>query len=315
MGSEAAESSCEAFEPRLVPEVSALVSGRLREGVLGSTLTTLAIGGPLAALVTVESHQELGAVLRLLAAEGQAVRVLGFGSNCLIDDRGLDCWILRLGSGFKSLDVRPNGLVTVGAAASLMSVARKLSDEGFSGLEFAAGIPASLGGAAFMNAGAHGSELCDRLATIHGILPDGREATWSRGELSMRYRSSGLQPGVVVTTVTLQLEPGDRADISRVCSENLAERRARQPLALASAGSVFKNPAPDVPAGRLIEAAGLKGARVGGAVVSELHANWIVNPERRATAQDVLKLMSLCQERVRESCGVELEAEVRLWHS
>lgn len=310
-----AVSASEKFEPRLVPRVSELVSGRIRHGVLGATLTTFAIGGPLAALITVESTEELSAVLQVLAAEGQQVRTLGFGSNCLIDDRGLDHWVVRLGAGFKGLTIRDDGLVQVGASASLMSVARKLSDEGFSGLEFAAGIPASLGGAVFMNAGAHGSELCDRVVSVQGVSPSGGFVTWPRDELPWRYRSSGLPRQAIVTGVTLQLEPGDKARISQVCSENLAERRARQPLALASAGSVFKNPSPDSPAGRLLEAAGLKGVRVGGAVVSERHANWIVNPERSATAADVLGLMELCQRRVRESCGVELEPEVRLWRS
>lgn len=305
----------EEFEPSLVPRISELVSGRIRHGVLGATLTTFAIGGPLAALVTVESAAELSILLRELAAEGQPVRVLGFGSNCLIDDRGLDQWVVRLGAGFKGLSIRHDGVVSVGAAASLMSVARKLSDEGFSGLEFAAGIPASLGGAVCMNAGAHGAELCNRVVSVQGVLATGAPITWSRSDLPWRYRHSGLPAGAVVTGVTLQLEPGDRAKISQLCSENLAERRARQPLALASAGSVFKNPSPEAPAGRLLESAGLKGKRVGGAMVSELHANWIVNPERRATAKDVLALMDLCQARVRECCGVELEPEVRLWSS
>jgi UDP-N-acetylmuramate dehydrogenase len=303
------------FEPGLVPRISELVSGRIRHGVLGSTLTTFAIGGPLAALITVESPEELGAVLQALAAEGQPVRALGFGSNCLIDDCGLDQWVVRLGAGFKGLTIRDDGRVMVGAAASLMSVARKLSDEGFSGLEFAAGIPASLGGAVFMNAGAHGSELCDRIVSVQGVLPTGASATWARSELPWRYRSSGFPVGAVVTSVTVQLEPGDKAKISRICSDNLAERRARQPLALSSAGSVFKNPSPEAPAGRLLETAGLKGVRVGGAIVSELHANWIVNPERKATAADVMMLMGLCQQRVRASCGIELEPEVRLWRS
>ncbi len=310
-----ADSAGSSFEPRLVPRISEIVSGRLKTGVLGSTLTTFGIGGPLAALVTVESVEELSALLEVLSAEHQPVRALGFGSNCLIDERGLEQWIVRLGGGFRALDVRGDGLVTVGAAASLMSVARKLSDEGFSGLEFAAGIPASIGGAAFMNAGAHGSELCDRVVSIQGVLPNGGRASWSRAQLPWRYRSSGLPLGAIVTSVTLQLVPGQKEQISQVCSHNLAERRARQPLALASAGSVFKNPSPEAPAGRLLEAAGLKGARVGGAVVSELHANWIVNPERTATASDVMRLMELCQHRVRESSGVALEPEIRLWRS
>lgn len=313
MERQAADLPQQSFDACLVPLLAEIVSGRIRHGVLGSTLTTFGIGGPLAAVITVENTEELSGVLGVLAAEQQSVRTLGYGSNCLIDDSGLDQWIVRLGAGFKGMSISPDGLVSVGAAASLMSVARKLSDDGLSGLEFAAGIPASIGGAAFMNAGAHGSELCRRIVSVEGVLHNGSHVSWSVADLPWRYRSSGLPAGVTVTSVTLQLEAGDTDRISRCCSENLAERRARQPLALASAGSVFKNPTPEMPAGRLIEAAGLKGTRVGGAVVSELHANWIVNQERKATAADVLSLMALCQLRVRESCGIELEPEVRLW--
>jgi len=194
-----------------------------------------------------------------------------------------------------------------------MSLARKLSDDGFSGLEFAAGIPASIGGATFMNAGAHGSEICERIFQVRGVLPDGSQRTWRREELPWRYRWSGLPAGVTVTSIELELVEGDKATIARACSAHLSERRARQPLSMPSAGSVFKNPSPTEPAGRVLEGAGLKGHRIGGAVVSELHANWIVNPEKQATAADVAQLIDYCRSRVREHSGIELEPEVKLW--
>ena len=134
-----------------------------------------------------------------------------------------------------------------------------------------------------------------------------------RDELPWRYRSSGLPTDFTVTSVLLRLTQGDRAGIARACAENLAERRARQPLALPSAGSVFKNPRPDLAAGRVLEEAGLKGERIGGAMVSELHANWIVNPDRKATAQDIRSLIDLCRQRVLKHSGISLEPEVRFW--
>ncbi len=312
-GSSALSDPARPFDGRLVPHVSRLVSGRVREGVLGSSLTTFSVGGPVAALVSVESSEELSAVLGLLHGERQPVRIIGNGSNILVADSGLDEWVVSLGAGFRSVTAEAPGVLRVGGAASLMKLARKVSDEGLSGLEFAAGIPASVGGAAFMNAGAHGSEVCERLERVEGVTRDGVLRVWAKAELPWRYRHSGLPAGVVVTSVTFRLQEGDRAAISARCSEHLAERRARQPLSMPSAGSVFKNPSPEKPAGMLIEAAGLKGYRIGGAMVSGLHANWIVNPERKATASDIVLLMQECQRRVSESCGILLEPEVRLW--
>ena len=302
------------FDAGLFPLVEAIVGARARRDVLASSVTTLAIGGAIRALVTVDTAEELGKVVSLLARMDQDVRALGNGSNLLIADEGLDGWVLRLGASFRSVTwLAEDGTVEVGGAASLMSFARKVSDEGWSGLEFAAGIPASIGGAAFMNAGAHGSEIGPRVVRVYGVLADGTHGVWEHDVLPWSYRSSGLSPGMTVTSVVFRLIRGERSEISRLCSEHLAERRARQPLALPSAGSVFKNPRPDLPAGRVLEAAGLKGQRVGGAQISELHANWIVNPEKRATAGDVRQLIELCRTRVRQHSGIELEPELKVW--
>ncbi len=301
------------FNTDLVSVVSAMVEGRVRLDVPASSITTFAIGGPLRALVTVESASELQAVLSLLRREGQRVFVVGFGSNLVISDDGLNGWIIRLGSGFRAVEAYSEGEFAVGGAASLMSLSRKLSEEGFSGLEFAAGIPASFGGAIFMNAGAHGSEIGSRIIAVSGVMPDGTEHQWKGNDLPWRYRCSGLPEGVVVTGAVVRLARGDRETIAKACADNLAHRRATQPLALPSAGSVFKNPEPSRPAGMVLEQAGLKGTTVGGAQVSTLHANWIVNPERRASAADVRELIELCAARVREHSGIELHPEVKLW--
>lgn len=301
------------FREELIPAVARLVSTPLRERVLGSSLTTFAIGGEVRALVTVESVNELSAVLGLLHREGQPVRVIGNGSNILIDDRGLDCWLVTLGGGFRSVESKRRGELVVGGSTSLMSLARSVSNDGLSGLEFAAGIPASLGGAVFMNAGAHHAEIGSRVVRVHGVSEDGRPCSWEASELPWVYRSSGLPVGALVTSVEINLTDGDRATIAQTCAHNLAERRMRQPLSLPSAGSFFKNPSVENPAGKLLEQLKMKGVSVGGAAISELHANWIVNANRKATSKDVVELMNLCIQRSREGAGVELHPEVRLW--
>lgn len=297
----------------LLQAVERIVGNRVRQGVVAASLTTFAIGGPLDYLVTVESLEELQQVVALISAAGQTLRVIGFGSNLLVPDAGLRGWVIKLGNAFRQIERSSAGDLVVPAAASLMALSRKVSDEGLSGLEFAAGIPASLGGAIFMNAGAHGAEIGERVVEVTGVLTDGSLYTWSRDDLPWRYRSSGLPSGVIVTSASLQLVEGDREEIAKKCAQNLAHRRATQPLSLPSAGSVFKNPRSDLSAGRVLEEAGLKGVSVGGAMVSPLHANWIVNPERRASARDVADLIELCRSQAQARVGVSLEVEVRLW--
>lgn len=297
----------------LVCAVEQIVGARLRSGVVASSLTTFSVGGPIDYLVTVESVEELQRVVALLSSEGQSIRVIGFGSNLLVADAGLRGWVVRLGSAFRQVERSASGELVVSGSASLMAVSRTVSNEGLSGLEFAAGIPASLGGAMYMNAGAHGSEIGDLVVRLTGVLADGTLHTWSRNELPWRYRSSGLPAGVIVTSATLKLVEGDRAGIARRCAENLAHRRATQPLSLPSAGSVFKNPRADLPAGRVLEESGLKGLAVGGALVSPLHANWIVNPDKRASALDVKSLIRQCQAEAQARFGVSLDVEIRVW--
>jgi UDP-N-acetylmuramate dehydrogenase len=301
------------FNPEILPWVSKRLSGRVREHVPASTLTTFAVGGDVRALVTVESIEELRDVTAQLHRERQPLRVVGNGSNVLVSDDGLEEWIVRLGGGFRTFEKLAAGDFEIRGAAGLMSLARKLSDEGYSGLEFAAGIPASFGGAAFMNAGAHGAEIGERLVSVSCVTPDGSVRTWQRDELPWRYRSSGLPAGVVVTAAHIRLTPGDKAAIAGACRRNLEHRKATQPLSQPSAGSVFRNPSIDNPAGRVLEQSGLKGERCGGAMVSDLHANWIVNPNRGATALEIRTLMQRCRDRAREVFGIVLEPEVKMW--
>ena len=305
----------ESFDDSLIPAVKELVDGRVSEHVAGASLTTFAIGGSLRALVSVESVSELQLVLALLTGERQPTEILGFGSNVLIADGGLNSWVIRLGAQFRRVEELGSETYELGAAGSLMAIARQMSGRGSSGLEFAAGIPASLGGAVFMNAGAHGSELCERIVSVTGVLPDGTVHEWRSAEIPWRYRTSGLPRGTVVTSAKIKLIAGDGVAIQRACNENLAHRKKTQPLSQPSAGSVFKNPSDTVAAGRLLEEAGVKGLRIGGAMVSELHANWIVNPQKNATAFDVEALIRECADRVGKHSGVVLEPEVRVWRN
>jgi UDP-N-acetylmuramate dehydrogenase len=301
------------FSEDLISHVQRLVVAPVRERIPGSDLSTFAIGGSVRALVTIESEAELSAVVSLLAREGQDYRVIGNGSNVLFGDGELSMWLLKLGGGFRRTDSRERGAIEALGGVPLMSFARRVSSEGLSGLEFAAGIPATIGGAVFMNAGAHGAEMCDRIVEVRGVLRDGSLHVWRRDDLPWTYRKSGLPAGAVVSSVILSFVEGDRAKIAEACAHNLAERRARQPLSLPSAGSVFKNPSVEQPAGMLLERLGMKGFAVGGAVISEMHANWIVNPKRQATARDVVGVIQACQERARQEAGIELEPELRLW--
>jgi UDP-N-acetylmuramate dehydrogenase len=301
------------FDERLIAVVQGGVVAPIRENVAGSSLTTFAIGGDVRAFVTVESVDELSKVLAVLSREGQDYRVIGNGSNVLFGDSPLGLWVIKLGTGFRRVETVSRGELEVFGSVPLMSFARKVSDDGLSGLEFAAGIPATIGGAVFMNAGAHGSEICSRIVEVRGVLADGAGVVWKRDELPWRYRHSGLPVGSVVTSVRLSLAEGDKTTISERCAHNLAERRARQPLSLPSAGSVFKNPSPELPAGMLLERIGMKGFVVGGAMISELHANWIVNPKREASAHDVVALIEACKGKALSEAGIVLEPEVRLW--
>lgn len=284
-----------------------------REGVSGAKLTTFSVGGPVRRFVEIESDDQAASVISALSRLGQKFRVIGAGSNLVISDEGLDEWVLRLGPGLRYVEPLGGGAFRVGAAMSLMALSRQLSDEGFSGLEFAGGIPAAIGGAVVMNAGAHRGEISDVLVSVQLVLADGERIEMPATELDFSYRRSRLPSGGVVTSAVFKLASSDRETTSRKRADCLSERKARQPLSVPSAGSVFKNPSAEVSAGFLLEKAGFKGRVCGGAEVSTQHANWIVNPGRRASAADIKKLVAICREEVLAKEGVELKPELIFW--
>ena len=268
------------------------------------------IGGP--ALAWAEPDDEAGLLLCLKTAReaGAPVTVLTGGTNVLVRDGGVPGLVLSLGEGFAKFQME-GGRVRAGAALNLALLARKCSLAGWAGLEWAVGIPGSVGGGLVMNAGAHGGELKDVVRKV-GLIHKGRPEVWSAQDCGFGYRHSrfkGLSPGsFILTWAELELSPADPEALKARMDEALAKRKASQPLELPNAGCVFKNPAGDS-AGRMIEACGLKGRAHGGARISEKHANFVVNAGG-ATAADVLALMAEARAAVKAKFGVDLVDEI-----
>ena len=275
-------------------------------------MTTFGIGGAAAAFVEPADEAELARLLRALdgtSADDVPLLVVGRGSNLLVADSGFPGIAVRLGKGFARLS-RDDLDVTAGAAVTMPQLAAWSAKQGLTGLEFAAAIPASVGGSVRMNAGAHGGEVADNLVAAEVLLPgSGHHATLDRHQLGLSYRHSSLPVRSVVTAARWQLSSDDPAAIRARLDDHRRWRRETQPLRARSCGSTFTNPEGDS-AGRLIEAAGLKGLRIGGARVSEKHANFIVvDPGTRAT--DVLAVIVKVRRAVLANGGPRLEPEVR----
>jgi len=275
-------------------------------------LTSLRVGGPAAAVLYPASRKELRTALEWLRGRQTPHWVIGRGTNILVPDQGLAGVVIVLGSRFSRLELRSGDgsamLVEAEAGCPLPKLVHWCTGHGLSGLEFAAGIPGSVGGAIRMNAGAFGREIADVLLKI-AFLHEGEEVSRRREELSFGYREWQCPVGAVVTAGVFGLERRPRDLIARDCRAAKARREASQPRG-ASAGSVFRNPAGKA-AGALIERAGLKGVRKGGAFVSEVHANFIIN-EGTASARDIYDLLREVQSRVKDHTGVDLEPEIHL---
>ncbi|ABG05720.1 UDP-N-acetylmuramate dehydrogenase [Rubrobacter xylanophilus DSM 9941] len=271
--------------------------------------TAWKIGGPADALLEPSSIQELLSAVELAGEHGVPVTVLGGGTNVLVRDGGIRGLTIRLAKSLRG--VKLSGETLVAEAGALYPVlANMTASRGLAGLEFATGIPGTVGGAVFMNAGAYGSETA-RVLLWADILRDGRVVRMGPEELGLSYRRSILHdhPGWVVLRAAYRLHPGDPEDLRERIREFRTLRMNGSPNR-PSCGSTFKRPPGDFP-GRVIEAAGLKGLRVGQIEVSTVHANYFVNLGG-GTASDALRLMELVRERVRERLGVELEPEVRV---
>ncbi len=284
-----------------------------RQSEAGRKYSTYCIGGPFEYLLELNNTQEIQAALKACTTLGLEPRILGFGSNILLPDEEISGLTIKLGPGLRSVESQGQARFEVGAAMSLMTLSRKVSEQGFGGLEFAGGIPASIGGALRMNAGAHGGQMSDIVESVTLVSRQSEIFRLSRDELKFSYRRSVIPEGAIVCSVTMQLRESSHTETSKKRADFLKARRDSQPLSLPSAGSVFKNPDPARTAGMLIDQAGLRGRRCGGAQISEMHGNWIVNPERQARAAEVKQLIELCQSEVQSQFGVELERELIYW--
>ena len=270
---------------------------------------TFRVGGPADALFLPEGEDQLIAALSAAREAGVDAFVIGNGSNLIVRDGGVRGLVIAIGEGMSDIR-REDDTVVAQAGASLARVAGFAQGEGLSGLEFASGIPGTLGGGCAMNAGAYGGQLSDVLIDARVLLAD-RIVTLDRGGMEMGYRTSlPLRTGGIVLSARFALTPDDPAAILERMKDLNARRRDKQPLNLPSAGSTFKRPEGHF-AGALIEQAGLKGRSVGGAQVSEKHAGFIVNTGG-ATAADVLALIRLVQDEVQARSGIRLETEVRV---
>lgn len=274
--------------------------------------TTFQIGGPADRFLTVENAAQLQGLLSCLRQAGIPYLVLGKGSNLLVSDKGIRGAVLHLGGDFKKVEVLPDGrTLRAGAGAPLASVCALARERSLTGLEFAWGIPGSVGGGAYMDAGAYGGEMRDVVSRVLHLGPDGAPGEARGEELCFGYRKSRYTGGEdIITAVEFTLQPGDPAAIAGKMEELMARRKDKQPYDMPSAGSVFKRPQNGF-AAALIEQCGLKGRRVGGAQVSEKHAGFIVNTGG-ATCQDVLGLISVIRKTVEEQTGTCLECEVRV---
>jgi UDP-N-acetylenolpyruvoylglucosamine reductase len=282
---------------------------RLDHGVPLSRLTTIGTGGPAAALVRPRSLPELEEALRFATAEGLAVVVVGLGSNMLVADEGVDALVVRLEGELAAAEVRGARLLAGGGAANAVCLHRA-RDAALGGLEFACAIPGTAGGGVRMNAGAYGRDWSAILARALVASADG--TGWlTPAELGLSYRHSELRGDQVVARVEYRLEHRSGSEIKRTLADFVTQRKATQPTNKRTFGSVFKNPPGADSAGRLLEACGLKGRRIRGAMISPKHANFIENADG-ATSADCLALMMEARRRAYEEFGVELEHEVVL---
>ncbi|MDN4523512.1 UDP-N-acetylmuramate dehydrogenase [Fictibacillus fluitans] len=272
--------------------------------------TTLKIGGPADLFFEPDSTDSLKKAMRYIKDSGVPFRAIGRGSNLLVSDEGIEGVVIKLGDGLDEL-VQNGDEFTVGGGYSIVKLATVLSRQGYSGLEFSAGIPGSVGGAVFMNAGAHGSDMSKILKKALVLMPDGELKWYTNEEMEFSYRTSILQKtGGICVEAVLVLEKGDRETIMAELKKNKDYRRNTQPWNHPCCGSVFRNPLPNY-AGQLIESSGLKGTTVGGAQISDMHANFIVNTGD-AKAADVLGLISLIKKKIKELHNIDIETEVEI---
>ncbi|MBD5797181.1 UDP-N-acetylenolpyruvoylglucosamine reductase [Bacillus pseudomycoides] len=296
---------------QLAKELIEAEVGKVLENEALARYTTMKIGGPADILIVPSSVAGVENTLDLVKKYNTKWTAIGRGSNLLVSDKGIEGVVIRLGEGLDHLEVEGT-TVRVGGGYPLIKLSTLLSRQGLAGLEFASGIPGSVGGAVYMNAGAHKSDMSEILMSARIMFEDGTMKWLTKEEMGFSYRTSVLQtkrPGIVVE-VKLQLKEGNREEIVGVMQKNKDYRRETQPWNHPCAGSIFRNPLPNF-AGDLVEKAGLRGHQIGGAKISEMHGNFIVNAGS-ASAQDVLDLIAFVKKTIKEKFGVDMHTEVEI---
>jgi UDP-N-acetylmuramate dehydrogenase len=305
-----------ARDPHFITALRDRITGVVRESEPVARYSTYRIGGPATVLLP-QVAEDVGVALQLANEAGVPWFALGLGSNILLPDEGLDALVIRMGKGLDRLQQEQESW-TIGAGLPAPLAARRTAEAGFAGLHIFVGVPGTVGGGVYMNAGCHGGDWSEVVERVVVVDRSGQEAVLGRGEIPFSYRRSGLDGKIVVeTTVRLRQEEPDR--LEEAVAEMFEWRQRGTPFNQPCCGSVFKNPAgpswkrEDGPrtAGQLVEAAGLKGFTMGGAQVSPMHANYFVNAGG-ATAADVRGLIDHVQKVVQERFGVRLEPEVKL---
>ena len=303
---------------QLRQELNRIATQPVQWDCLLAPYTSFGIGGPADAVIVVENKHELAELLNCFAENHLQYRFIGKGTNLLVADKGFEGVVLLFGKALSKISLleelkRGETRIRVGGGCSLAKLLNWCTENELTGLEFVSGIPGSLGGAVVMNAGAWGGEMADIITSVTGFSKSSGEEHLDRSELDFVYRKWKNQKNKknderLVLSADIVLQRGVRTNIASTCREYLAKRKGKQPKGVKNAGSFFKNP-PEDSAGRLIEAAGLKGKRFGDAMVSPVHANFLVNMGT-ATATDVKRLMDFVIRRVEKESGVELQAEV-----
>jgi UDP-N-acetylmuramate dehydrogenase len=294
-------------ELRSIPGLKVKVSEPL------ARYTSMKIGGPADFFVEVGNQAALSQLLSFLSQHGMPSCLLGNGSNVLVSDFGVEGVVVHLGGDFKRAEWHDQGndsWVEVGAAHAVTQLVREAARRGYGGLEFAEGIPGTVGGALVMNAGAYGSEFEKVVDLVQGMNGEGTPVQFTREEMKFSYRDSHLPAGTVVTRLRLHLDREESSRISSKVRELVTKRKSSQPSGYPNSGSMFRNPTGDY-AGRLVEAAGLKEKQIGRAQISAKHGNFIVNLGG-ASAKDVRQLMELARAEVQAKFGVDLIPEVKL---
>lgn len=281
----------------------------IEEGVALGRYTTFGSGGPARGFLRARSEEDVAGALAWAAERDLPVLALGFGSNLLVADVGVEALALRLEGELASVEIEGEKMIAGGGAADALC-ARQAQAAGLSGLEFAASIPGTIGGGVCMNAGAWGSDFGAVLS--RALVAEREGSRWlDRGQLGLRYRGSELGPGQIVVRAEFRLQRSSEAEIESGVQVKKAQRKSSQPSGIRTFGSVFKNPDHELGAGRMIDACGLKGEQIGGARISLQHANFIENCGGASTA-DALALIDLARRRAHEQFSVVLQPEVRL---